>query len=64
MAEVPTWPKYFPPADELLTWLATVKPQLPAGSEKHLAALRWLVLTELDRTAPEPPEPHGLVGYE
>jgi hypothetical protein len=48
------WPSMLPPPLQLLRWLDA----LPPGPESR--ALRWLVLAELDRTAPEPPAPESI----
>lgn len=57
MAELPAWPATFTPPAALLGWLDELSRQRHVGPEakRHLLTLRWLVLAELDRTAPEPP---------
>ena len=52
------WPRLLTPPRELLAWLSQDYQRLTnngdAGLARHVRALRWLVLAELDRTAPEP----------
>lgn len=54
MAELPVWPSFFTPPAELLGWLEEQRRlhQRDPAMCRHLLALRWLVLAELDRTAP------------
>lgn len=52
------WPGYLTPPGELWAWLQQEALRRQKEGEptwRHLATLRWLVLAELDRTAPEPP---------
>jgi hypothetical protein len=57
MSELPTWPALFTPPAELLGWLDEQSRlhQRDPVRRKHLLTLRWLLLAELDRTAPERP---------
>lgn len=54
MAELPAWPALFTPPAELLGWLEEQRRlhQRDPAMCRHLLTLRWLVLAELDRTAP------------
>lgn len=45
-----TWPTLFPAPAALLAWLHELQASSAADKALHLAALRWLVLAELDRT--------------
>lgn len=57
MGELPEWPALFTPPADLLGWLDEQR-RLHQRDEvtcRHLLTLRWLVLAELDRTAPDPP---------
>ncbi len=63
MSELPNWPKLFTPPGELVGWLddQSRQHQKDPVTTRHLLTIRWLVLAELDRTAPEPPaKPDGL----
>ena len=57
MAELPAWPATFTAPAQLLGWLDEQARQHPHEPvvRRHLLTLRWLVLAELDRTAPAPP---------
>jgi hypothetical protein len=54
VAELPAWPTLFTPPAELLGWLEEQRRlhQRDPAMRRHLLTLRWLVLAELDRTAP------------
>jgi hypothetical protein len=54
VAELPAWPALFTPPAELLGWLEEQRRlhQRDPAMCRHLLTLRWLVLAELDRTAP------------
>ena len=53
-AERAPWPSHFARPQEILEWLN--KLQAKDGlTAKCLLGMRWLVLAELDRTAPEAP---------
>lgn len=54
--ELPPWPRLFTPPAALLGWLDEQRRLLQGDPVacRHLLTLRWLVLAELDRTAPEP----------
>jgi hypothetical protein len=56
VAELPAW--LTPPA-ELRGWLddQARQHQKDPVVQRHLLTIRWLVLAELDRTAPELPSP-------
>lgn len=53
------WPSALLPADQVLRLLNVHHAALVAlGGQRAVTTLRWLVLAELDRTAPErPPKP-------
>ncbi|GAB2954635.1 hypothetical protein GCM10027048_20150 [Hymenobacter coalescens] len=55
-APAATWPRRFPSPVELLAWLDDQAREHGRDWEEYrfLLAFRWLVLAELDRTAPEP----------
>lgn len=57
MAELPPWPHLFTPPADLIGWLddQARQHQKDPALRRHLLTLRWLVLAELDRTAPAPP---------
>ncbi|WP_210521599.1 hypothetical protein [Hymenobacter terricola] len=48
------WPKNFATAQEVLTWLNSLKAR-DQLTGRCLLTMRWLVLDELERSAPEPP---------
>ena len=53
----PPWPGFFTPPEALAHWLR-VQAQVHRGDkevQRHLLTLRWLVLAELDRSAPPAP---------
>ncbi|MGI4835082.1 MAG: hypothetical protein ACRYFK_16640 [Janthinobacterium lividum] len=54
MAELPPWPGFFTPPDALGAWLAFLSRQHRGDpvAQRHLLTLRWLLLAELDRSAP------------
>jgi len=54
VAELPSWPALFTPPAELLGWLDEQSRlhQRDPVQLRHLQALRWLVLAELDRKCP------------
>jgi hypothetical protein len=55
VAELPAWPALFTPPAELLGWLdeQSCRHQRDPVQLRHWQALRWLVLAELDRQAPD-----------
>lgn len=59
MAELPPWPRFFTPPDELALWLRAQGQQHRGDPvvQRHLLTLRWLLLAEADRSAPTPPAP-------
>jgi hypothetical protein len=59
--ELPPWPHLFTPPAELRGWLddQALQHQKDPVLQRHLRTIRWLVLAELDRTAPEPPPKAG-----
>lgn len=57
MPELPPWPQLFTRPADLIGWLddQSRQHQQDPVVRRHLLTIRWLVLAELDRTAPEPP---------
>jgi hypothetical protein len=55
LAEHAPWPKLLTPPAALLDWLHEQKNKDPVEA-RHFLTMRWLVLAELARTAPEPPK--------
>jgi|GEM_PF-5184444 len=56
MPEQPAWPSYFSSPEAVRAWL-TAQSKHHKGDQvvqRHLLTLRWLLLSELDRTAPGP----------
>jgi hypothetical protein len=55
--ELPVWPQLFTRPAELIGWLDDQSRQYQKDPvvRRHLLTIRWLVLAELDRTAPELP---------
>lgn len=55
-ATVANWPSCIPAPLDLLSWLdGQVRSSKDGAELRILAGFRWLVLAEIDRTAPEPP---------
>jgi hypothetical protein len=54
------WPRLLTPPAELLAWLGREHQRLTNGGDaclaRHVRTLRWLVLAELHRSAPDAPE--------
>lgn len=54
-AERPEWPRHCAGPSEILEWLNKLK-ATDGLTTRALLGMRWLVMAELDRTAPEPAE--------